>query len=214
MALVPFTRLVHLVTAPLAYLWRPYQVVVWNRRPRPDLDLPRADKRLLAILETDGCLADGVAAATGCAIGHRTLRVEDLGKVAATFVDVRTEQAVRVWPRPAARALAAQYAPEARNRWQTYLLGYQRMPVDCLLAVRSVELVQPVRAIMSRPGKKAVCQVCQEEIFNEREVVEGGRVLCQSCAHGAYFRLSGTAGASRQEGQEALLVIPGSLRGG
>ena len=153
-----------------------------------ELDLPRADKRLLAILETDGCLADGVAAATGCSVGHRTLRVEDIGKVAACFVDVRTEQAVRVWPRPEARALAAGYAPEARNRWLTYLLGYQRMPVDRLLAHRWVELVQPVRAIISRPGKKAVCQVCLEEIFNEREVSEGGRVLCQSCAHGAYFR--------------------------
>jgi nitrate reductase gamma subunit len=33
-ALFPFTRLVHLVTFPLTYLWRPYQVVIWNRRPR------------------------------------------------------------------------------------------------------------------------------------------------------------------------------------
>lgn len=31
--LFPFTRLVHLVTVPVTYLWRPYQVVVWNRRP-------------------------------------------------------------------------------------------------------------------------------------------------------------------------------------
>lgn len=30
--LFPFTRLVHLVTVPITYLWRPYQVVVWNRR--------------------------------------------------------------------------------------------------------------------------------------------------------------------------------------
>lgn len=33
-ALFPFTRLVHLVTFPITYLWRPYQVVVWNRRHR------------------------------------------------------------------------------------------------------------------------------------------------------------------------------------
>jgi nitrate reductase gamma subunit len=33
-ALFPFTRLVHLVTVPLTYLWRPYQVVIWNRQPR------------------------------------------------------------------------------------------------------------------------------------------------------------------------------------
>lgn len=31
-ALFPFTRLVHLVSAPIGYLWRPYQVVVWYRR--------------------------------------------------------------------------------------------------------------------------------------------------------------------------------------
>lgn len=30
--LFPFTRLVHLVMFPIYYLWRPYQVVIWNRR--------------------------------------------------------------------------------------------------------------------------------------------------------------------------------------
>lgn len=32
LALLPFTRLVHLLTYPITYLWRPYQVVVWNRK--------------------------------------------------------------------------------------------------------------------------------------------------------------------------------------
>jgi len=31
-AIFPFTRLVHLVTFPITYLWRPAQVVIWNRR--------------------------------------------------------------------------------------------------------------------------------------------------------------------------------------
>jgi nitrate reductase gamma subunit len=30
--LFPFTRLVHIFTVPLDYLWRPYQVVIWNRQ--------------------------------------------------------------------------------------------------------------------------------------------------------------------------------------
>jgi len=30
--LFPFTRLVHIVTYPITYLWRPIQVVIWNRR--------------------------------------------------------------------------------------------------------------------------------------------------------------------------------------
>ena len=33
-AIFPFTRLVHLVTFPIAYLWRPVQVVIWNLNPK------------------------------------------------------------------------------------------------------------------------------------------------------------------------------------
>ena len=33
LGLFPFTRLVHVVTVPITYLWRPYQIAVWNRRP-------------------------------------------------------------------------------------------------------------------------------------------------------------------------------------
>ncbi len=29
--LFPFTRLVHIVSVPVTYLWRPFQVVIWNR---------------------------------------------------------------------------------------------------------------------------------------------------------------------------------------
>jgi len=32
LVLFPYTRLVHAVTYPLHYLWRPYQVVMWNRK--------------------------------------------------------------------------------------------------------------------------------------------------------------------------------------
>lgn len=32
LAVFPFTRLVHVVTFPVTYLWRPFQVVIWNRR--------------------------------------------------------------------------------------------------------------------------------------------------------------------------------------
>ncbi len=31
-AVIPFTRLVHATIWPVTYLWRPHQVVVWNRR--------------------------------------------------------------------------------------------------------------------------------------------------------------------------------------
>jgi len=33
-ALLPFSRLVHLLIVPIQYLWRPYQIVIWNRNRR------------------------------------------------------------------------------------------------------------------------------------------------------------------------------------
>jgi nitrate reductase gamma subunit len=33
-ALFPFSRLVHLVTFPITYLWRQFQVVIWNRNKK------------------------------------------------------------------------------------------------------------------------------------------------------------------------------------
>ena len=32
LAVFPFTRMVHMLSVPLAYLWRPYQIVMWRRR--------------------------------------------------------------------------------------------------------------------------------------------------------------------------------------
>lgn len=34
--LIPFTRVIHFLVAPLQYLWRPYQVVIWNRKRASD----------------------------------------------------------------------------------------------------------------------------------------------------------------------------------
>ncbi len=152
------------------------------------LEVPRRDKRLLVILETDGCFADGVEVVTGCTVGHRTLRVEDLGKIAATFVDVKTERAVRVAPRVDVRQRAMAYPPPGeRRRFFIMLHAYQVMPDDELLTVQPVVLKQPVAAIVSRPGVRTQCNRCGEEIINEREVRRYGEVLCKTCAGEGYY---------------------------
>ncbi|MGC4106477.1 MAG: FmdE family protein [Thermomicrobiales bacterium] len=154
-----------------------------------DLDLPqgRHDKRLLTIVETDGCFADGISVATGCWLGHRTLRCNDLGKVAATFVDTETAEAIRIRPALAARTAAAAYAPDATGRWQEYLLGYQRMPASELLEVQRVLLIEPVAALVSSPDRRATCTSCGEEVFNGREVIIEGSVCCPACAGRPYL---------------------------
>lgn len=147
-----------------------------------------ARKRLLTIGETDGCGLDGIAVAVDCAVGRRTLRVLDFGKLAATFVDTRTERAVRVNPSAASRELAPQYAPDAPSRWHAYLQAYYLIPDEDLLEVTPVALVQPLAEILSRAGARAICDACGEEIVNEREVVTPSSTLCRTCAGDAYFK--------------------------
>src|SRR6266508_3642068 len=158
-----------------------------------ELELPRTDKRLLVIAETDGCTVDGIIAATRCHAGARTLRILDIGKVAATFVDTRTEETIRIVPRREVRTLAGDYAPSARDKWEAMLIAYQVMPVSELFSIQRVSLNVPLSIILARPGMKAVCELCDEAIMNGREVVKAGLILCQTCAGNGYYYSSTTA---------------------
>ena len=151
------------------------------------LDLPRTDKRLLVIVESDGCFVDGLEVVTGVSVGHRTLRVEDYGKIAATFVDVKTERALRIAPQTDVRARASFYAPQETRRYFAMLNGYQRMPDAELLTLEWVDLTKTVAAIVSRAGARVSCEGCGEEIINEREIMHAGRTLCRSCAGAGYY---------------------------
>jgi formylmethanofuran dehydrogenase subunit E len=153
-----------------------------------NFDVPRTDKRLLIIIETDGCFADGVEAATGCTIGHRTLRVEDYGKIAATFVDVKTGQAVRVAPRLDVRERAYTCVSEEPRHYFAQLKAYQMLPDHELLSIQPVQLSIPIEAIVSRAGVRVNCEICGEEIINEREVEHAGMRLCRSCAGQGYYQ--------------------------
>jgi len=153
------------------------------------LDVLRADKRLLVIVETDGCAVDGLIAATGCRVGSRTLRVLDFGKVAATFTDTCTEETIRIVPRREARFLAGDHAPAARNKWEAMLFGYQIMPASELFVVQHVKLDMPLSQLISRPGRKVTCEVCGEEVINGREVLTNGMVLCRACAGEGYCHI-------------------------
>ena len=155
-----------------------------------DIDLPQTQKRLLVIVESDGCFADGVSTASGATVGHRTLRVEDYGKVAAVFVDTFTRQSIRIAPRLDVRQRAEFYAPPGEDRhYFAQLHGYQVMPLDELFFTEEVILHTPIEEIVSRPGIRTNCHACGEEIINQREVLRDNRMLCSACAGQTYYQL-------------------------
>lgn len=151
-------------------------------------DEPPTKKQLLVITETDGCFVDGVIAATGCTVGHRTLRVEDYGKVAATFVDTKSRRAVRVAPRLDVRERAAAFIPNEPRHYFAQMAAYQTMPDDEMFTITPVALNTPIEAIISRAGIRVNCDLCGEEVMNGREIKNNGLVLCRSCEGGAYYQ--------------------------
>jgi formylmethanofuran dehydrogenase subunit E len=151
------------------------------------LEAPVTKQTALVILETDGCFADGVQVATGATVGHRSLRVNDLGKIAATFVSIQTGRAIRLAPTADSRVRGPLYAPDEDNRYSAQLLGYQVMPADELFQIQDVVLEPSLEAILSRPDARALCETCGEEVINERELLMSGKVLCRACANGAYY---------------------------
>ena len=157
------------------------------------IDARSDDCRLLAIVETDGCFADGVSVATGCWLGKRNLRLVDYGKIAVTAIDVGTARAVRLRPNAAARTRSAIYAQGAPSRWHSQLLGYQRMPIAELVSTESVRVLTPVAALIGQAGQRTECESCGEEILNLRQVVVDNRSLCGGCAGHPYYLESGSA---------------------
>lgn len=147
-----------------------------------------ADKRLLVIVESDGCFADGVEVATSCSVGHRSLRVEDYGKIAATFVDTKTGRSVRVAPRVDVRQRVLEHASEEPRHYFAQLEAYQHMPDEDLLTIMEVHLAIPIQKIISRAGVRTACSKCGEEIINEREVIRPDGIFCQACAGQGYYQ--------------------------
>ncbi len=151
----------------------------------------------LVIVETDGCFADGIEVASGATVGHRTLRVNDLGKIAATFASVVSGRAIRLSPQVDARERARDHANGERRHYFAQLLGYQRMPAEELFRVEEVELAPTLAMLISRPGVRVICDRCGEEIINERQVMLAGTILCQTCAYGGYYTVKTTRGPDR-----------------
>jgi formylmethanofuran dehydrogenase subunit E len=151
------------------------------------LEAPVTQKVALVIVETDGCFADGIEVSTGTSPGHRTFRIVDLGKVAATFTDLKSGCSVRLAPAPGVRERALIYAPGEQQPYTAQLQGYQVMPETELFTFREVRLQPSLETIVSRADFRAHCSLCGEEIINQREVYADGQVFCQTCLGRGYY---------------------------
>ena len=147
----------------------------------------RDRKRLVTFVEIDRCATDAVGVVTGCRLGKRALKFRDWGKMAATFVDLEKDKAIRIFARESSKALAQEMHPELESKNQQQMAAYREMPDNELFATQWVRVKLPAEEFPGYKGERTVCQVCGEGISFHREIYLQGKVFCRSCAGESYY---------------------------
>jgi formylmethanofuran dehydrogenase subunit E len=149
---------------------------------------PEAErKRLVTYVEIDRCVTDAVALVANCRLGKRALKFRDWGKVAATFVDLKTGRAVRVAAKESSKEAARRMFPEM-DKEAGQQKAYAQLADDVLFDTKWVKVVVQPEDLPGFKGPRVVCAECGEGINFKREVVRDGRTLCRGCAGERYFQ--------------------------
>jgi len=161
-------------------------------------DPAKHHKRLITYVEIDRCATDAICLVTGCRLGRRSLKFMDYGKLAATFVDLETQRAVRIVARDDSRTKARKMFPESAEPSsqrtakhqvaQQQLEAYKVMEDAELFAVHHVKVRLKPEDLPGRPRSRVPCEHCGEGINDSRERQVDGRVLCRNCAGESYYK--------------------------
>ncbi len=146
-------------------------------------------KSLIVFVEMDRCATDAVQSVTGCSLGKRSMKFLDYGKMAATYLNLKTGKAVRVFAREDSREKAKELFPEIGNKYTGQLEAYKIMADAELFDVMEVSVKLPPEDMPGRPLRRVQCDFCGEHVQDMREVYQNGKVLCAPCAQGGYYEV-------------------------
>lgn len=145
-------------------------------------------KNIIVFVEMDRCATDAIQSVTGCSLGHRTMKFMDYGKMAATFLNLKTKKAVRVLAREDSREKAKGLFPAIEDKYKAQLEAYKKMRDDELFAVMDVIVDIPAQDMPGRPMRRVQCSSCGEFVQDMREIYHDGKALCRPCAEGGYYK--------------------------
>lgn len=145
------------------------------------IDDPAENRDFIVYCEIERCLTDAVQAVTGVSLGKRRLKIRDYGKMAASFVDMRTGKGVRL------ACYGNIYAPDGADLVEFF----SRYSDSDLFKAEPVEVTVPAEDLPGRPVRTVVCSACGEKVMDARDVTVGERIVCRPCAGGAYYTKTG-----------------------
>ncbi len=151
------------------------------------IEEPKLSKRLIVFVEIDRCAADAVNTVTGCRLGKRSLKHRDFGKLAATFLNTETNEAVRVVALESSRELAKQLFAHLPTKKERQMEAYKTLSEEMLFSWRRVRVELPESDRPGHPLARVMCEECGEGINDHREVKRDGATICKACAGERYY---------------------------
>jgi len=146
-------------------------------------------KKIIVFVEMDRCATDAVQSITGCSLGHRTMKFMDYGKMAATFLNLETNRAVRVVAREDSREKAKALFPDIEDKYKAQLEAYKIMADEELFDIMEVSLQLKPEDRPGRPMTRVKCDMCGEYVQDMREIERDGKTLCRPCAGEGYYKV-------------------------
>jgi formylmethanofuran dehydrogenase subunit E len=107
--------------------------------------------------------------------------------MAATFVDLQADRAIRVAAKESSKEAARRLHPEIENKNQQQMLAYREMSEEELFEFQNVRVNVGPEDLPGYKGERMVCGKCGEGINFRREIIVDGRTLCRGCAGNKYY---------------------------
>ncbi len=139
-------------------------------------------KNIMVFVEMDRCATDAIQSVTGCSLGKRSMKFLDYGKMASSFLNLKTGKAVRVVAREEARQLAKECFPDEPDKYKAQLEAYKILADENLFTIQPTTLTVSEEDMPGRPLGRVQCHACREFVQDRREVTIGNCILCRACA--------------------------------
>lgn len=152
--------------------------------------------KLLAVVEFNNCLADGIQFVTGATYGKNALYYKEHGKFAASFYDLVTDKSIRIVVKNDVLEKVLEYGlkgeevkslpPKDRKKEADALFMWAKRVVEELKGMKDEELFDVGAALLFEadpiPSLAHLhCLACGEIVLADFAVEKDGRTFCKEC---------------------------------
>ncbi|MDR1083482.1 MAG: FmdE family protein [Deltaproteobacteria bacterium] len=141
----------------------------------PESDL----KDLVIYLESDRCVADAAYVVTGVTVGRRRVKIQNYGKTAMSFLDLKTGDAYRV------AVTSREHPPHSADPVEFW----NKKTDSDIFKVQKVGIKLAPGEEPGPPSRVVICRKCGDEILDHKDLTVDGQTVCRACAEKPYYQV-------------------------